>query len=80
MEEKSDISKSVALVLILLTVFISAASTWMLITHSMDSDSGPGLGDAIVHLSIFKSRVREPVQTDSNSGEVRLYVAKRNGG
>jgi hypothetical protein len=76
MEEKGDISRSVALVLIILTVLISATSTWVLITHSMESDKGSGLGDALVHLNIFKSRVREPVQTDTNSGQVSLYIAK----
>jgi hypothetical protein len=76
MEEKGDISKSVALVLIIIIVLISATSTWVLITHSMDSEDVPGFGSALIHLNIFKNRVVEPVQTDSNSGEVRLYISK----
>ena len=76
MEEKRDISKSIALVLIVLTVLISATSTWVLITHSIDSETGPGFGSALIHLNIFKNRVIEPVQMDSNSGEVKLYISK----
>ena len=76
MENGSDVSKKLALVLILLTVFISAASTWLLVTSSVNPDVGESFNSAIIHLNIFRNRVNEPAQTDSNAGNARLFIAK----
>ncbi|MBN1544103.1 hypothetical protein JW898_01420 [Candidatus Woesearchaeota archaeon] len=81
MEKGSDISKSLALVLIILTIFISAVSTWMLINKSVGSGSEEGgLNRALVQLHILKGPVYEPLQTDTNSGDVKLYIARTKGG
>ncbi|MFC1741515.1 hypothetical protein ACFL3V_03190 [Nanoarchaeota archaeon] len=81
MRKESDISKRVALVLIILTVVISAASTWVLITKSMDSNPvHDGFNKALVQLHILRGPVEDPFQSDTNSGDVKLYIAKTKGG
>ncbi|MBW2964300.1 hypothetical protein KY363_02470 [Candidatus Woesearchaeota archaeon] len=76
MEKRTDISKALALVLIILTVLISAASTWVLITSSMSSEPGGSFNRALVHLSILKGPERLPAQADTNSGDVKLYISQ----
>jgi predicted acyltransferase len=76
MEKGSDVSKGLALVLIILTVLVSAVSTWVLITSSMESEIAPSNGFSLVHLNIFKSRAAEPTLMDANSGNARLVIAK----
>jgi hypothetical protein len=80
MEKGSDISKTLALVLIILTVLISATSTWVLITKSMSSEPESSINKALVHLRILRGDVQEPLQTDTNSGDVRLFIANSKGG
>lgn len=81
MEKGSDVSKTVAFVLIILTVLISATSTWVLITSSMSSEPVfPGFNDALVKLHILRGPVMEPLQSDTNAGDVRLYIADTKGG
>jgi hypothetical protein len=80
MEKGSDISKTLALVLILLTVLISATSTWVIVSKSMTSEPTSTFNKALIHLRILKGPVQEPVQTDTNSGDVRLHIAKTKGG
>ena len=80
MEKGSDISKSLALALILLTVLVSAASTWVLVTTSVGSDEPSGLNDALVMLHILKGHPKEPFQMDSNSGDVKLFISRPKGG
>ena len=75
-----DISKTLAFVLIILTVMISATGTWVLITSSMGPEQGPSVNRALIHLYINRGQVVEPVQTDSNAGDVRLVIAKSKGG
>lgn len=80
MEKKSDISKRLALVLILMTVLISATSTWVLINSSISSEhEESSFNKALIHLHILPAPVKEPVQTDSNSGDIRLYIASKGG-
>jgi len=81
MEEKgNDISKRLALILIVLTVIISAACTWVLISSTSESDSTQGAFGAIIHLNILKGKSVEPVLTDSNSGNVQLNIVNKKGG
>jgi hypothetical protein len=80
MEKRIDISKRLALVLIILTVLISAVSTWVLISSSIGPGEGSSVNDVLVRLNILKGPVREPVQTDSNTGDVTLFIAKSKGG
>lgn len=81
MEKKSDISKTIALILIILTVVISATSTWVLITNSMSSEPAyPAFNKALIHLNILEGEHYEPAQMDSNSGNVKLFVSKSRGG
>ena len=80
-KRSSDVSKTVALVLIILTVIISAASTWVLITKSMESEPvGGSLNSALVQLRILKASTPEPVASDTNAGDVKLFIAKAKGG
>lgn len=76
MEKGTDISKTLALVLIILTVLISAVSTWVLITSSTSSEPGSPFNRALIHLSILKGSDRMPAQADANSGDVRLYISQ----
>jgi hypothetical protein len=81
MEKKSDITKTIALILIILTVVISATSTWVLINKSMSSEPEyPAFNRALIHLNILKGEPYEPVQTDTNSGNVKLFISKAKGG
>lgn len=80
MKKESEISKTIALVLIILTVMVSATSTWMIITSSMDpAQDQTGLGKVMVFLNILKGPVTEPVQTDQNTGDVQLFIAENGG-
>ncbi len=80
MKKESDVSKTIALVLIILTVMISATSTWVLITSSMSPEpQQSGLNKVMVFLHILKSPVSEPMQTDYNSGDVQLFIANDGG-
>jgi len=80
MEKKRDISKRFALALIILTVLISATSTWVLVTHSMSAEPGPAVNKPLIHLFITRGEPLEPAQTDTNSGNVRLLIGKPKGG
>jgi hypothetical protein len=77
MEKGSDVPKTLAFTLIILTVLISAASTWVLVTKSIGNEPLLSLNSAIVHLNIFKNNVREPALYDSNAGNARLFIAKK---
>jgi len=79
-EKESDMHKGVVITLIILTVLVSAVSTWMLITSSMDSQTPSSSNSVLVHLNIFKSRAIEPVLSDANGGNARLIIAKSKGG
>ncbi len=80
MSKESDISKTLAFVLIILTVMISAASTWVLVDRTMSSEPESSFNDALIRLHILRGQVEEPVQTDTNAGDVRLYIADKRGG
>lgn len=80
MEKKSDISKGLALVLIILTVLISATSTWVIITKSISPEPESGFNKALISLHILKAPDSGSVATDTNSGDVRLYIANSKGG
>jgi len=79
MEKGSDISKTLALVLVILTVIISATSTWVLITNSMDYDMPARFDAALLRLHILKGDVKVPMQTDANAGDVKIFIAKQGG-
>jgi hypothetical protein len=79
MMEKGDVPKALAFTLIILTVLISAASTWVLVTRSIDSKPLLSLNSAIVHLNIFRNNVHEPALSDSNAGNARIFIAKKGG-
>jgi hypothetical protein len=76
MEKGSDVPKALAFTLIILTVLISAASTWVLVTKSMDSSPSFSLNMANVQLGILKGFYKEPLLKDSNEGNARIYIAK----
>ncbi len=78
-KEKNNF-KTLALVLVILTVLISATSTWMLITNSMNSEPDSSFNKALVQLRIIKGQTVELPQTDSNAGDVKLYIAESKGG
>ncbi|MFH1064359.1 MAG: hypothetical protein V1729_04725 [Candidatus Woesearchaeota archaeon] len=80
MKKESDVSKTLALVLIILTVMISATSTWVLITNSMSPQpEQSGLNKVMILLHIIKGPVNEPMQTDYNSGDVKLFISDNGG-
>ncbi len=80
MEKKSDTSKVLAFVLIVLTVLISATSTWLLITSSMDSPVPSVFDKVLISLNIIKNRPAQNVQMDSNAGQATIFIAKSKGG
>ena len=76
MEKRSDVSKTVALVLIILTVLISTTSTWVLITSSMSSEPVfPGFNNALIKLHILNGPSTEPIQSDTNAGDWSRYYS-----
>jgi len=80
MKKESDVSKVLAFILIILTVMISATSTWVLITKSMSNEPQQSrFNKALIFLHILKGPVEEPTQTDSNSGDVSVFIAKNGG-
>ena len=74
--EKGDVPKRLAMALVILTVLISGASTWVLITKSSYVEPFSGINDALVHLNIFKNRAQEQFTSDANSANVKLYISK----
>ncbi|MBW2968352.1 hypothetical protein KY362_07770 [Candidatus Woesearchaeota archaeon] len=80
MEKKKEISKTLAFALVVLTVLISAASTWIIIDKTLDSPGPhPTLSETLVRLHILRGPVVEPAQTDSNAGQVQLYISDKGG-
>ena len=77
MEKESDVPKTLAFTLIILTVLVSAASTWVLVTKSIGNEPLPSLNSAILHLNIFKNNVHAPALSDSNAGNARIFIAKK---
>ena len=76
MRKENDISKTFAFVLIVLTVFISSVSTWVLINQTMGSEPVFGLDRSIVRLNILKTDLVEPVGVDTDMGQARLYISQ----
>lgn len=79
-KKSDDVSKTIALVLIILTVIISATSTWVLITQSMSSEStDSGFNKALIHLRILRGEAPAHLQSDTNAGDVKLFIADKGG-
>ena len=79
-KKSDDVSKTITLVLIILTVIISATSTWVLITNSLGSEpAGSGFNNALIHLRILRGDAPAPLQSDTNAGDVKLFIADKGG-
>ena len=78
--QKKDMPKSIALVLVLLTVVISAATTWLVIDRSFSSEPLYSEGSGIIALNIRKGESLQPGLKDSNSADVKLNIVKNKGG